>query len=185
MQIVSEYIALLQDDVDPKNATEERHCCWQIEEVSGFVTPEKRSPAIIAGGAVQLIIVCLQRCQPVFSPCTIASLIDDSVLTRHGEFSACGRSIFIYRAAGIFARGSCKGNTSGVFLIGTAHASVKRGYLFSEPGGNSTASIVGFGPVKRDAEKCTTGTTRHAWIQIAHNSPVQLKIVKRTAVHRM
>lgn len=50
MQIVSEYIALLQDDVDPKNATEERHCCWQIEEVSGFVTPEKRSPAIIAGG---------------------------------------------------------------------------------------------------------------------------------------
>ncbi|MEI1656167.1 hypothetical protein, partial [Escherichia coli] len=59
MQIVSEYIALLQDDVDPKNATEERHCCWQIEEVSGFVTPEKRSPAIIAGGAVQLIIVCL------------------------------------------------------------------------------------------------------------------------------
>ncbi|MDN0747531.1 hypothetical protein FCX55_22060 [Escherichia coli] len=54
-----EYIALLQDDVDPKNATEERHCCWQIEEVSGFVTPEKRSPAIIAGGAVQLIIVCL------------------------------------------------------------------------------------------------------------------------------
>lgn len=45
--------------IDPKNATEERHCCWQIEEVSGFVTPEKRSPAIIAGGAVQLIIVCL------------------------------------------------------------------------------------------------------------------------------
>ncbi|NYW41001.1 hypothetical protein C6554_01845, partial [Escherichia coli] len=39
--------------------TSERHCCWQIEEVSGFVTPEKRSPAIIAGGAVQLIIVCL------------------------------------------------------------------------------------------------------------------------------
>ena len=55
MQIVSEYIALLQDDVDPKNATEERHCCWQIEEVSGFVTPEKRSPAIIAGGALPLI----------------------------------------------------------------------------------------------------------------------------------
>ncbi|ETJ30377.1 hypothetical protein Q604_UNBC15104G0001, partial [human gut metagenome] len=70
-------------------------------------------------------------------------------------FSARGRSIFIYRAAGIFARCSCKGNTSGVFLIGTAHASVKRGYLFSEPGGNGTASIVGFGPVKRDAEKCT------------------------------
>ena len=40
MQIVSEYIALLQDDVDPKNATEERHCCWQIEEVSGFVAPK-------------------------------------------------------------------------------------------------------------------------------------------------
>ena len=56
---VSEYIALLQDDVDPKNATEERHCCWQIEEVSGFVTPEKRSPAITAGGAVQIIIVYL------------------------------------------------------------------------------------------------------------------------------
>ena len=59
MQIVSEYIALLQDDVDPKNATEERHCCWKMEEVSGFVVPEKRSPAITAGGAMQLIIVYL------------------------------------------------------------------------------------------------------------------------------
>lgn len=59
MQIVSEYIVPLQDDVDPKNATEERHCCWQMEEVSGFVAPEKRSPAIIAGGAVQLIIAYL------------------------------------------------------------------------------------------------------------------------------
>ena len=57
--------------------------------------------------------------------------------------------------------------------------------MFSEPGGNGTASIVGFGPVKRDAEKCTTGTTRHAWIQLAHNSPVQLEIVKITAVRRM
>ena len=59
MQLVSEHIAPLQDDVDPKNATEERHCCWQIEEVSGFVIPEKRSPAVIAGGAVQLIIAYL------------------------------------------------------------------------------------------------------------------------------
>jgi hypothetical protein len=30
-----------------------------MEEVSGFVIPEKRSPAIIAGGAVQLIIAYL------------------------------------------------------------------------------------------------------------------------------
>ncbi|WP_115441111.1 hypothetical protein, partial [Escherichia coli] len=57
--LVSRIPGAVQDDVDPKNATEERHCCWQIEEVSGFVTPEKRSPAIIAGGALQLIIVCL------------------------------------------------------------------------------------------------------------------------------
>lgn len=50
MQIVSEYIALLQDDVDPKNATEERHCCWQIEEVSGFVTPENEAPLLSLAG---------------------------------------------------------------------------------------------------------------------------------------
>ncbi|WP_143355641.1 hypothetical protein [Escherichia coli] len=49
MQIVSEYIALLQDDRSEERYRRE-HCCWQIEEVSGFVTPEKRSPAIIAGG---------------------------------------------------------------------------------------------------------------------------------------
>jgi hypothetical protein len=30
-----------------------------MEEVSGFVVPEKRSPAITAGGAMQLIIVYL------------------------------------------------------------------------------------------------------------------------------
>ncbi|ESD40535.1 hypothetical protein HMPREF1604_02657, partial [Escherichia coli 908519] len=36
-----------------------RHCCWKMEEVSGFVVPEKRSPAITAGGAMQLIIVYL------------------------------------------------------------------------------------------------------------------------------
>lgn len=58
MQIVSEYIALLQDDVDPKNATEERHCCWQIEEVSGFVTPENEAPLLsLAGQCNQLLYV--------------------------------------------------------------------------------------------------------------------------------
>nr|DAN21344.1 MAG TPA_asm: hypothetical protein [Bacteriophage sp.] len=36
--------------------------------------------------------------------------------------------------------------------------------MFCELGGNGIASIIGFGPVKRDAERCTTGTTRHAWI---------------------
>jgi len=50
MQIVSEYIALLQDDVDPKNATEERHCCWQIEEVSGFVAPKNEAPLLSLAG---------------------------------------------------------------------------------------------------------------------------------------
>ncbi|QZY49957.1 hypothetical protein K7G95_23245 [Escherichia coli] len=50
MQIVSEYIALLQDDVDPKNATEERHCCWQIEEVSGFVTLKNEAPLLSLAG---------------------------------------------------------------------------------------------------------------------------------------
>ena len=46
MQIASEYIVPLQDDVDPKNATEERHCCWQIEEVSGFVAPKNEAPLL-------------------------------------------------------------------------------------------------------------------------------------------
>ncbi|EGI22981.1 TPA: hypothetical protein ACV5OZ_004739 [Escherichia coli] len=50
MQIASEYIVPLQDDVDPKNATEERHCCWQIEEVSGFVVPENEAPLLSLAG---------------------------------------------------------------------------------------------------------------------------------------
>ena len=174
MRTVSDHIALLQDDVDPENATEEEALLLENGRSFRFCCPWKTKPRYYSwrGNAINycIFITVLAR----ISSCTIASLIDFTVLTRHGEFSACGRSIFIYRAAGIFARCSCKGNTSGIFLISTAHASVKRGYLFSEPGGNSTASIVGFGPVKRDAEKCTTGTTRHAWIQIAHNSPVQL-----------
>lgn len=145
-----------------------------MEEVSGFVVPEKRSPAITAGRAMQFnycifitvlaLYLALARLQASltspFSP-------DMAIL--------CMWTIdFHISCSRHFCRCSCKGNTSGIFLISTAHASVKRGYLFSEPGGNGTASIVGFGPVKRDAEKCTTGTTRHAWIQIAHNSPVQL-----------
>ena len=55
---------------------------------------------------------------------------------------------FLYIVQQAFCPGFLQGQYIGVFLIGTAHASVKRGYLFSEPGGNSTASIVGFGPVK-------------------------------------
>lgn len=37
--------------------------------------------------------------------------------------------------------------------------------VVSGPGGNGIASIIGLGPVKRDAERCTIGTTRHAWIR--------------------
>lgn len=59
MRTVSDHIALLQDDVDPGEPQKKRHCCWKMEEVSGFVVPEKRSPAITAGGAMQLIIVYL------------------------------------------------------------------------------------------------------------------------------
>lgn len=57
--------------------------------------------------------------------------------------------------------------------------------LLCQGDGDDTASIIGFGPVKRDAEKCTAGTTRHAWIQIAYNSPIQIKIVKRPAIRHM
>ncbi|OEL84621.1 hypothetical protein BHF12_01615 [Escherichia coli] len=56
--------------------------------------------------------------------------------------------------------------------------------MCSEHGGNSTASIIGFGLIKLD-EKSTTDSIRHAWIQIAHNSPIQLKIVKRTVARCM
>lgn len=55
--------------------------------------------------------------------------------------------------------------------------------LLCQGDGDGTASIIGFGPVKRDAEKCTAGTTRHAWIQIAHDSPVQLCTQKRSVIH--
>lgn len=49
-------------------------------------------------------------------------------------------------------------------MIGIVYVSVKRGYLFSEFGGNSIVSIVGFGLVKRDAEKCIIGIIRYVWI---------------------
>ena len=67
-----------------------------------------------------------------------------------------------------FHRGAGKSDTSGIFLIGAAHTAMKRRYLLSETGRDVSASIVSFSPVKRDAEKCTTGTTRHAWIRIVH-----------------
>ena len=59
MQIANEYIALLQDAVDPENTIEEEALLLADGRSFGFVIPEKRSPAIIAGGAVQLIIAYL------------------------------------------------------------------------------------------------------------------------------
>ena len=96
------------------------------------------------------------------------------MLARHGEFSTCGWAILVYCAAGVFSRRSSQGNTAWILLVSTAHTSVVRGYLLSQMSRYGAACIISFGPVKRDAEKCTTGTTRHAWIQIAHNSPVLL-----------
>lgn len=59
MRTVSDHIALLQDDVDPENATEEEALLLENGRSFRFVVPEKRSPAITAGGAMQLIIVYL------------------------------------------------------------------------------------------------------------------------------
>lgn len=94
----------------------------------------------------------------------IVSFIDDFVFIRYGEFFVCGWLIFIYCVVGIFVWGFCKGNILGVFLIGIVYVLVKRGYLFSEFGGNSIVSIVGFGLVKRDVEKCIIGIICYVWI---------------------
>ena len=93
--------------------------------------------------------------------------------------------MFIDAAAGIDSRFTLQGDTARIFLVSARHASMVWRDLFCHRYGDGAVSIICFSPVKGYAEKCTTGTTRHAWIQIAHNSPVQLKIVKRTAVHRM
>ena len=67
-----------------------------------------------------------------------------------------------------FHRGAGQSDTSGIFLIGAAHTAMKGGCLLSETGRDVSARIVSFSPVKRDTKKCTTGTTRHVWIRIAH-----------------
>ena len=51
MRTVSDHIALLQDDVDPEDATEEEALlAGKMEEVSGFVVPEKRAPLLQLAG---------------------------------------------------------------------------------------------------------------------------------------
>lgn len=60
MRTVSDHIALLQDDVDPGERYRRRGIVagkWKKFQV--LLSLEKRSPAITAGGAMQLIIVYL------------------------------------------------------------------------------------------------------------------------------
>ncbi len=104
----------------------------------------------------------------VFCPGAVACFIRDAIFSGHCEFPACGRTVFVNRAICVFTRSSRQSDTSGIFLTGAAHTAMKGGYLLSETDRNLSASIVSFCPVKRDAEKCTTGTTRHAWIRIVH-----------------
>ena len=104
----------------------------------------------------------------VFCPGAVACFIRDAIFSGHCEFPACGRTVFVNRAICVFTGGADQSDTSGIFLIGAAHTAMKRRYLLSETDRDVSASIIGFSPVKRDAEKCTTSTTRHAWIRIAH-----------------
>ena len=108
----------------------------------------------------------------VFCPGAVAGFIRDAIFSGHCEFPARGRTVFVNRAICVFTRSSRQSDTSGIFLTGAAHTAMKGGYLLSETDRNLSASIVSFCPVKRDAEKCTTGTTRHAWIGVIHNSSV-------------
>lgn len=50
MRTVSDHIALLQDDVDPEDATEEEALLLEMEEVSGFVVPENEAPLLQLAG---------------------------------------------------------------------------------------------------------------------------------------
>lgn len=118
----------------------------------------------------------------VFFPGAVACFIEVVIFVGHCESPACGRTVFVNRAISIFIGGTSQGDTSGSFLVSAAHTAIQGGYLLSETDRDLSASIVRFSPVKRDAEKSTTGTTRHAWIRIVHNSPVQLWIVKETTV---
>ncbi len=104
----------------------------------------------------------------IFFPCAVTCFIRDAIFSGHREFPACGRTVFVNRAICVFTGGAGQSDTSGIFLIGAAHTAMKRRYLLSETDRDVSACIIGFSPVKRDAEKCTTGTTRHAWIRIAH-----------------
>lgn len=106
--------------------------------------------------------------ESVFCPGPVACLIDLAIFTGHCEFPACGRAVFVNGAICIFTWDTNQGDTSGIFLVSATHTAMKRRYLLSETDRDVSASIVSFSPVKRDAEKRTTGATRHAWIRIAH-----------------
>ena len=76
--------------------------------------------------------------------------------------------MFINAAVGIDSRLADQGHTARIFLVSALHALMVGRDLFCHRYGDGAASIICFNPVKRDAEKCTTGTTRHTWIRIVH-----------------
>ncbi|KNG36891.1 hypothetical protein WR11_15925 [Escherichia coli] len=115
----------------------------------------------------------------IFFPCAVTCFIRDAIFAGHCEFPACGRTVFVNRAICVFTGGAGQSDTSGIFLMGAAHTAMKRRYLLSETDRDVSASIIGFSPVKRDAEKCTTGTTRHAWIGIVHKFTTQVLVMLR------
>ena len=115
----------------------------------------------------------------VFCTDSVTCLIDFAIFAGHCEFPACGRTVFVNRAICVFTEGAGQSDTSGIFLTGAAHTAMKRRYLLSETDRDVSASIIGFSPVKRDAEKCTTGTTRHAWIRIVHTFTTQVLVMLR------
>ena len=184
MQIVSEYIALLQDDVRSEERYRREALLLANRRSIGFVTPEKRSPAIIAGGALQLVLYVYNGVSPYlalarlqasvttpFSPDMANSLhVDDRF------FISCSRH---------FCPGFLQGQYIGGFSDWYRSCIGEKGIFVREHGGNNYRQHRHLGPVKRDAEKCTTGTTTSCMDSDSPNSQVQLKIVKRTAVHRM
>ncbi len=130
----------------------------------GFYYPEKRSPAIIIWRAGAWYCMLLNSVSPCLSSLArLQTSLTNSVLTRHSEFSAWTISFYI-SCSGHFAQCSCKEQYIGVFLIGTAHASVKGDICSVKALAENGTAIVD--SARREPwKKCTTGTTRHRdWV---------------------
>ncbi len=90
---------------------------------------------------------------------------DGAIIPVYAKFTTRGRALVIDRTAYGVADITFKGDTAGMFLVRALHAAGKPGRLFDHfQGDGATLSRICLCPIKRNAKKRTTCTTRQTRI---------------------